>query len=360
MSLRLTVLAGVAVVWLLSFATLGFLTTQLTTTHARVLMFQKEGEPPVVHTDVVREPVMAEAAFAAAFNRRFVIVLVCVAALTLIAALVLTDCSVVRPIEALRRATETMERGGAGPRATLARRDEIGALARSLHALSERLKTSEERRKSMIADVSHELRTPLTNLRGAIESLQDGVAAATPEELSALYDDVMLLDRLIADLHQLSLGDAGMLDLACAPSDIAPELRAAANGSTRIILDVPADLPQVRCDPVRVRQVVGNVVGNALQYAPDGPIILRARAGAASVTVSIEDRGPGFPPDQAETLFERFYRVDGSRTRDTGGSGIGLAIAKQLVEAQGGRIAARVNEYGGATLSFTLPLASPV
>ncbi|HEX8806001.1 MAG TPA: ATP-binding protein, partial [Candidatus Aquilonibacter sp.] len=155
--------------------------------------------------------------------------------------------------------------------------------------------------------------------------------------------------------HQLSLGDAGMLDLRCVPSDIAPVLRAAANGSTRIVLDVPTDLPHVRCDPARVRQLVGNIIGNALRYAPDGRIVVRARSEAANVTVSVEDRGPGFPPDQAEALFERLYRVDNSRTRETGGSGIGLAIAKQLVEAQGGRISAHINEYGGATLSFTLP-----
>ena len=308
----------------------------------------------------MRDPVTAQDAFAAAFNRRFVVVLLCVAALTLVAAVVLTDRLVVRPIEALRRATETIEEGASEPPTASMRRDEIGALARSLYALSKRLKTSESRRKAMIADVAHELRTPLTNLRGAIESLQDGVAAATPEELTALHDDVMLLDRLVADLHQLNLGDAGMLDLACVPFDIAVELRAARNASARVVLDAPDVLPQVRCDPARIRQVVNNIVGNALRYAQTGPILLRARAGAANVTVSVEDRGPGFPSDQAEMLFERFYRVDDSRARDTGGSGIGLAIAKQLVEAQGGHITAHINQYGGATLSFTLPLATAI
>jgi two-component system, OmpR family, sensor histidine kinase BaeS len=356
MSLRTTVLAGVAAVWLLSFATLGVLTTQLSTTHARLLVLQSPGAPAVVKTDVVQEPATT---FAAAFNRRFVVVLTSVAVLTIIAALVLTDRLVVRPIEALRRATESMERGAPGPPAASARRDEIGALGRSLYALSQRLKLSEERRKAMVADIAHELRTPLTNLRGAIESLQDGMAVASPQEFEALHADVMLLDRLIADLHQLSLGDAGKLDLACVPCDIVAELRAAANGSTRIVLDVTTDLPQVLCDLARARQIVGNIVSNALRYAPEGPIVLRARSEAKSVNVSIEDRGPGFPPDRAEALFERFYRVDNSRTRETGGTGIGLAVAKQLVEAQGGRITARVNKYGGATFSFTLPRARP-
>ena len=138
--------------------------------------------------------------------------------------------------------------------------------------------------------------------------------------------------------------------------DAGAELRTVA--APRVSLEIEADLPRVTCDPMRFRQVVHNVLSNALRYAPpETPVLVRAKREGGSVRVEIEDAGPGFPPQEADAIFERFYRVDDSRSRETGGSGLGLAIAKQLIELQHGAIGAVVNERGGATIWFTLPAA---
>ena len=253
-----------------------------------------------------------------------------------------------------------MGHGSLSERADVDRNDEIGELARSFNDLASRLQESEVRRKALIADIAHELRTPLTNIRGSIESLQDGLATASPDELRALHDDALLLQRLIADLHELSNADAGGLSLHLVSVDIADELAATA-GDSRVTIEIEPDLPRVTCDPTRFRQVVNNVLSNALRYAPRGtPVTVRAKREAANVRVEVEDAGSGFPAAEAEAIFERFYRVDDSRSRETGGSGLGLAIAKQLVEAQHGTIGAFVNELGGATIWFTLPVSSSV
>jgi two-component system sensor histidine kinase BaeS len=350
-SLRVTVLLTVAVLLIVSFAILGGLTTRISTMGERVLVLQEAGGPPAV--SVQKDP---EADRATLFNQRFLVVLAAIAGATLLLALLLTNRLVLAPIAALTGAVRRMEGGSLAERVDIDRNDEIGELARSFNDLAARLEESESRRKAMIADIAHELRTPLTNIRGSIESLQDGIVSASPEELRALHSDALLLQRLIADLHELTAGDSGALRLQKAPVDIGAELRSTIADS-RVQLEVEPALPLVDCDAARIRQVVHNVVSNASRYAPEGSIVfVRARHEADSVRVEIDDGGPGFPPQEAAAIFERFHRVDDSRSRQTGGSGLGLAIAKQLVEAHGGRIGAFINERGGATIWFTLPL----
>jgi two-component system sensor histidine kinase BaeS len=277
----------------------------------------------------------------------------------MLAAMLLVN-RILAPIETLTAAVRRMESGAFDTRVPVRRRDELGVLARSFNELAGRLQKAEESRRALVADIAHELRTPLTNVRGAIESLQDGVVAPSAEELDAIHGDVLLLERLIGDLHELSLADAGMLALFKEPVDVEEEIRAAlVAAGARATLAAEANLPRVECDPARLRQIFGNVLTNALRYSPQSvPIAVTIARDAASVKVSIADAGPGFPPDQAEAIFERFHRVDDSRSRDTGGTGLGLAIARQLVESHGGRIGAYVNERGGATVWFTLPLTA--
>jgi two-component system sensor histidine kinase BaeS len=346
-----TALAVVVVVLIAAFAVIGGVTTRIATMRESVLILQRGTSPPKVRTDLLpRVPQEV-----ATFNRRFLIALVSIAAVTLTLALLLTNRLVLAPIAALTAAVRSVERGSLSERVDIDRDDEIGDLARSFNDLVARLEDSETRRKALIADIAHELRTPLTNIRGSIESLQDGIVAASPEELQALHEDALLLQRLITDLHEISIADAGALSLHFVDIDVRDELQTVAADS-RVDLDIGSSLPRIPCDPARFRQIVQNILSNSLRYAPQGTrVIVHAKTEQGRVRIEIEDWGPGFPQAEAESIFERFYRVDDSRSRATGGSGLGLAIAKKLVEAHGGQIGALVNEHGGATIWFTLP-----
>ena len=225
MSLRVTVLAAVALLLLAAFAALGGVMTRISTMRESVLILQRGSSPPTVSTDVAGPPAAQQTAL---FNRRFLIVLGAIAAVTLLLALLLTNRLVLAPIAALTAAVRAMGRGSLSERVDIDRNDEIGELARSFNDLASRLQESEFRRKALIADIAHELRTPLTNIRGSIESLQDGLVTASPDELRALHDDALLLQRLVADLHELSIADAGGLSLHLVSIDIGDELEAAA------------------------------------------------------------------------------------------------------------------------------------
>jgi two-component system sensor histidine kinase BaeS len=353
-SLRVTALAVVVVVLIAAFAVIGGVTTRISTMRESVLIVQRGTSAPKIRTDLLpRLPEEIET-----FNRRFLIALVVIAAVTLTLALLLTNRLVLAPIAALTSAVRSVERGSLSERVDIDRNDEIGDLARSFNDLVARLEDSEARRKALIADIAHELRTPLTNIRGSIESLQDGIVAASPEELQALHNDALLLQRLITDLHEISIADAGALSLHLIEIHVHDELQTAVAGP-RVDLELDSELPRVRCDPARFRQIAQNILANALRYAPPGTrVIVRAKSEQGGVRIEIEDSGPGFPPSEAESIFERFYRTDDSRSRATGGSGLGLAIAKKLVEAHRGQIGAFVNQRGGATIWLTLPAAT--
>jgi signal transduction histidine kinase len=233
--------------------------------------------------------------------------------------------------------------------------------------MAENLEAIEQHRVELIGNVAHELRTPLTGVRSIMEGLVDGVLPADPETFLNVQREVGRLQRLVRDLEELSRAEAGQIPLErrpCAPAELA---RAAAN---RLIpqfedkgvvlqVDVPPDLPPVLADPGRAVQVFTNLLGNALQYTPGGGrVTLRAWRDDPMVAIAVEDTGAGIPPEHLPHLFERFYRVDKSRSRTGGGSGIGLTIAKHLVEAHGGRIWAESAGSGqGSTFTFTLPIA---
>jgi len=214
----------------------------------------------------------------------------------------------------------------------------------------------------MVTDIAHELRTPLTNIRGYLEALRDGVARPEPELLGSLHDEALLLNRLIDDLRDLALAEAGQLRLEMRPialREIVEQtlsvLRPALD-EKQLTLDVELalDLPKLAADPERVGQVLRNLITNAIIHTPaDGWILLRATTptndqrptmsdreleALSFVVVTICDNGGGIAPEHLPNVFERFYRADRSRARATGGAGLGLAIVKQLVEAHGGRV----------------------
>ncbi|HSF39168.1 MAG TPA: ATP-binding protein, partial [Thermoanaerobaculia bacterium] len=243
-------------------------------------------------------------------------------------------------------------------------RDEIGELARAWNDLADRRATAERLRRNLVSDVAHELRSPLTNVRCQLEAIQDGLVRPEPAVIESLHEEALLLERLIDDLQDLALAEAGQLSLERRPLDVAEEVGQAvqalaprtAERGLRVEVDVPADLPRADADPRRVAQILRNLLGNAVTHTPPGGAVrVRARAAESGVEVTVEDTGPGIPPEHLPFLFERFYRADASRSRETGGAGLGLAIVKQLAAAHGGRVWVESEVGRGAVFGFWLP-----
>jgi signal transduction histidine kinase len=303
--------------------------------------------------------------FLASVNRALLLAAV-VAGLTAVLLTLALSRRVVGPIEALTAAARKMEKGDLSQRVEVQSGDEVGELARAFNAMADGLARLEQLRRNMVTDVAHELRTPLSNIRGYLEALQDGVARPSPALVDSLYEEAMLLNRLVDDLQELALAEAGQLKLVRRPVALAEiveqvvslfQSRATAKGLT-VRTDLPADLPTVDADPDRVGQILRNLLVNALTYTPPGgEITVLARAVDSEIEVRVRDTGIGIAPEHLPYIFERFYRADKSRTRTTGGAGLGLAIVKQLVEAHDGRVWVESKPGEGTTFAFTLPAA---
>ncbi|MBK9231396.1 MAG: ATP-binding protein [Anaerolineae bacterium] len=212
-------------------------------------------------------------------------------------------------------------------------------------------------------------RTPLTNIRGYIEALQDGVADPSPIVLDSIHEEAMLLNRLVEDLQELALVEAGQLKLVCqavAPDDlilraVTSVQPAAVAKQIKIAADLPETLPPVYADRERIGQVLHNLLDNAITHTTaQGEVTVSARVSGPEIEIDVRDTGAGIAYQDLPNVFERFYRADRSRARDTGGFGLGLAIVKQLVEAHGGRVWVRSTVGVGSTFLFTLPIASSV
>lgn len=272
---------------------------------------------------------------------------------------------VVRPLRALTRASRRIAGGRYSQRLDGRAPGEIGELAAAFNTMAEALERSEERRVQLVADLAHEFRTPLSNLRGYLEGLEDGVFR--PDELAApAKRQVERLERLADDLSLLSRVETGQLELHPATVGAAALLEAAADAfrphfeAKGVALDVrpvPSGLT-VWADEERTGQVLGNLIANALRFTPQGGgVTLTAAATAGGgARFDVSDTGIGIPPDQLALVFNRFYRGDQARAqRDGSGSGIGLTLAKQLVERQGGEIGVSSRPAEGSSFWFTLP-----
>jgi signal transduction histidine kinase len=218
----------------------------------------------------------------------------------------------------------------------------------------------------MTADIAHDLRTPLTVIAGYLEALRDRVLTPTPERFATLHDETQGLLRLVEDLHTLSLADAGELSLALQPLAPAQSLErvaatyqdAATHQGVTLTVAAAPDLPAICADPERLARVLGNLVSNALRHTPaGGQVTLSARPAPAGVALVVADTGSGIAPEHLSNIFERFYRADPARSADDGGAGLGLAIARSLVEAHGGTISVDSHVGTGTTVTVTLPTA---
>jgi signal transduction histidine kinase len=285
-----------------------------------------------------------------------------------ILALVLTlalSRTILGPVEGLTDAARRMEGGDLTQRVTVASRDEIGTLAKAFNGMAESLQRSESMRRTLITDVAHELRTPLTNLRCQIEALQDGLQPADGVAIRSLHEEVLLLSRLVTDLQDLALAESGQLPLnrsRIAPADavdraVAAMRPLAASRGVTLVSDARS-AAVVEADWERLGQVMRNLLSNAVTHTPaGGTVTVSACDEGRMVVFDVRDTGIGIAPEHVARVFDRFYRVDASRARATGGAGLGLAIVKQLVEAHGGKVSVDSAPGRGTRVTFMVPAA---
>ena len=274
---------------------------------------------------------------------------------------------ILRPVERLTAAAQRMEKGDLAVRVPVESEDEIGQLAHAFNAMAGSLASQEQLRRNMVGDVAHELRTPLTNLRGYLEAARDGLVAPDGALVDNLYEETMLLNRLVIDLQDLAQAEAGQLTLVRQPAALEGIVeqavailrpQAEAKGITLSDRSCRPLCPWWMSIATRVGQVLRNLLNNAVAHTPDGgEITVSARAMDQEVAVSVHDTGTGIAPEHLPYVFDRFYRADKSRARQTGGAGLGLAIVKQLVVAHGGSISVESVPGQGSTFTFTLPIA---
>ncbi|MEA2488237.1 MAG: hypothetical protein QOH21_29, partial [Acidobacteriota bacterium] len=245
------------------------------------------------------------------------------------------------PVEALTRGARALASGRLDTRVDVRGGDEIGELATAFNAMADALERNERARRNMVSDVAHELRTPLTNIRVQVEAVQDGIIAPDAKFFSSIEEDAATLARLVDDLQQLSLAEAGQLRLEKEDVSVEELVARALDGLQRRIdergLAITTDVQPtvVRADPRRIVQVLRNLVVNALTYGRTS-LTIASMTTSEHVEMRVTDDGPGIAPEHAERIFDRFYRADAARSRTTGGAGLGLAIARQLVELHGG------------------------
>ncbi len=298
-------------------------------------------------------------------------------AIALLISLVLTR-GLTRPLRELTTAIRHTAKGEFGRQVAVYTKDEIGQLARDFNQMSADLAHLSEQRRQMTADIAHDLRTPLTVIAGYIESMRDGVLKPTPERLETMQNEVHHLQRLVEDLRTLSLAEAGELSLNLAP--IAPHglleqvqaayQHAAERKGIDLSIHADADLPRINADPDRMMQVLGNLVSNALRYTPErGMVSVQCSVSSNQLSLdsrqlntdhwllfTVSDTGSGIPLEDISRIFDRFYRVDDARNGEGGETGLGLAIAKSIVEMHGGKIGVESELGRGTTFTIGLPV----
>jgi signal transduction histidine kinase len=270
------------------------------------------------------------------------------------------------PIGVLAKAARRLGQGDLSQRVQLQGKGEVEMLAQAFNSMAADLEHAEQLRRNLIADVAHELRTPLSNIQGYLEAIRDRVMKPNAATIRSLNEEAALLSRLVNELQELSLAEAGELKMVYQTEDIAKLVKPAvtpwqpqlAAREISLSLDLPDNLPLVNIDWQRVNQVLHNLLENAVAHTGKGGTITVAAAKQGDwVEVCVSDTGEGIPAEDLPHIFERFYRVDKSRARATGGSGLGLTIAKRLVEAHGGKITVQSELGKGSRFSFTLPVA---
>jgi len=272
----------------------------------------------------------------------------------------------VRPLRSLAHATHQLASGRFDTRVAVCTHDEVGQLAEDFNSLAVALEKNEGIKRQWVADISHDLRTPLAVLRGEIEALQDGIRATDADSLRSLHGEVMQLSRMVDDLYQLSLSDAGALDYRKKVVELDQQLLQALDSfrsrfaakEIAIVSHIPEeDEFPVFADAERLRQLFDNLLGNSLKYTDaNGSLDVLLERDRDTARIHIRDSAPGVGDADLERLFDRLYRSEASRNRATGGAGLGLAICRNIVEAHGGTISALHAPQGGLWMRIELPV----
>jgi signal transduction histidine kinase len=271
----------------------------------------------------------------------------------------------VNPLSEVIAAAESVSAGHLNTRIKIRKsQDDMGTLVQHFNHMTETLERNDNERKALLADVAHELRTPLSVLRGRLEGILDGVYPPNEANIAQALEETYMLERLVEDLRLLTMAESRQLHFEIEETNLvellrksitlfAPQAKAKMN---EIELQSDQEIILASVDPQRIEQVIANLVGNSLRYAPaNSKILLTIEKNDADVTLKVADSGPGVPEAEIPYIFDRFWRGEKSRARVSGGAGLGLAICKQLVEAQGGTISAQNRAQGGLEVTIHLP-----
>ena len=311
--------------------------------------------------------------FLASVNKSIVISAIIAGVISLLLGAVLFFY-VTAPLRQLKKAASAISSGDLSQRVDIRSKDELGDLGQTFNQMAESLNSAEIQRQHLVADIAHELRTPITVIQANLEAMLDEVLPLNVEQVAALHDETLLLNRLVADLRLLSQAEAGALKLERHETEIGSLIQRvvekirvqAQQKGINLEIETSENLPRISIDPDRITQVLNNLIGNALRYTPqNGKIIVSATnssGSAGTIQISVTDTGSGIDPVALPFVFDRFYRADQSRARNSGGSGLGLAIVKQLVEAHEGKVEAvspvfsNADKQGyGTRITITLP-----
>ena len=271
----------------------------------------------------------------------------------------------VTPLSEVIAAAQSVAAGDLSTRVQLRGPDDMRALSDSFNHMADTLERNDRERREMLADIAHELRTPLTVIRGRLEGVLDGVYNADDAHIAQVLEETYLLERLVDDLRLLTLTESRQLHFDLKPMDLGELAEQAvslfeaetAEHNVALTLKVESGLSPVQADPQRVEQVICNLLSNAVRYVPDGGRVeVRVAKVIDAVELTIADNGPGIPEGDLPHIFDRFWRGERSRTRSAGGAGLGLTIARQLIEAQKGSIYASNRPEGGLLVGFRLPV----
>ena len=273
-----------------------------------------------------------------------------------------------KPIRALKKGAARVASGDLAYRVDVKSNDEFGDLATSFNSMAASLDSSEQSRRRLFADIAHELRTPLSVIGGTVDAMLDGVYAPNPDNINSIKEETEVLTKLVGELRDLTLAESGHLKLEFSPTNLAELVQRRVTQASIIAreknitlkTDMAGGLPEIEADSRRIEQVMANLLDNALNHTPSGGIVTVAVSlDKEGVLVSVADTGEGISEEHLPYIFERFYKVDDARSRKTGGAGLGLAIAKQMVELHGGRIWVESEVGKGSKFSFTLPVTRP-
>ena len=272
---------------------------------------------------------------------------------------------ITRPLENLRTAVQSFAQGDLSVRIPVKSKDEVGKVGAAFNQMAAELRRNERLRQQMVADVAHELRTPLSVMQSNLEAMMDGLLAPDPGELAELHDEVGRLTRMVEDLRLLSLADAGQLQLTITAVEVGKLVERIAGlmtpladaHSVTLTGNIPLLPVVIEGDRDKLQQALTNLIDNGIRHAPaGGQVTMDVAHTKESAFISVADNGPGIPPADLANVFERFWRGDKSRSRHSGGSGLGLSIVKQIAELHGGSVQVVSPDSGGTQFTITLPL----